>query len=234
MKKVGIIFAMEEELRELLKYLKLEKEYEIFELKFYEGVIDDIEVLLVESGVGKVNAARACQILIDNMKVDYIFNIGVAGGVSSSLSVLDIVIGEELVQHDFDITAFNHEKGYIPKVGTFIKSDDYLVRIAKECSLESDFKVLSGVIASGDIFCTEKSMSEKINSKFNALCCEMEGASIAQVCILDHIPFLVLRSISDTPNGENQITYEEFLEKSSKNIAVFMKKILERIGKEEF
>ena len=234
MKKIGIIFAMEEELKELLKFLEIEKEYEIFNLKFYEGKIYNNEVILVESGVGKVNAARTCQILIDNMKVDYIFNIGVAGGVSPLLNVLDIVIGESLVQHDFDITAFNHEKGYIPSVGVNIKSDEYLLRIASSCIKDNDYKVLTGVIASGDIFCTEKSMSQKINSKFNALCVEMEGASIAQVCLLDNIPFLVLRSISDTPNGNNQITYEEFLEKSSKNIANFMINILEKLSREKF
>lgn len=229
MKKIGIIFAMEEELRELLKYLEIEKEYEIFNLKFYEGKISSNEVILVESGVGKVNAARTCQILIDNMKVDYIFNVGVAGGISNELNVLDIVIGESLVQHDFDITAFNHPKGYIPNVGVNINSDEYLIRIAKSCIEDSDYKVLSGIIASGDIFCTEASMSEKINKKFNALCLEMEGASIAQVCSLDNIPFLVLRSISDTPNGNNKLTYEEFLEQSSKNIANYMLKILEKL-----
>ena len=87
MKKIGIIFAMDEELQELLKYLEIKNEYLIFDLKFYEGYIDNIECVLVESGVGKVNAARCCQILIDNMKVDYIFNIGVAGGISNKLNV---------------------------------------------------------------------------------------------------------------------------------------------------
>ena len=96
---VGIIFAMEEELLALKKYMKLNKEYNIFELKFYEGKINGVDVVLVESGIGKVNAARTTQILIDNMKVDYIFNIGVAGGVDNNLDVLDIVIATSLVQH---------------------------------------------------------------------------------------------------------------------------------------
>ena len=226
--KVGIIFAMEEEIKEFLKYLKLEKEYSIFDLRFYEGLIHGIDCVLVESGVGKVNAGRTTQILIDNMKVDFIFNIGVAGGISSELNVLDIVIGTSLVQHDFDITAFNHEKGYIPKVGTFIKSDDYLIYLANLVS--SEFNAKQGVIASGDIFVTDSKMSEKINKKFNALCVEMEGASIAQVCNLDHIPFLILRSISDTPNNKNVLTYEKFLEESSKKIALFMTKILEQLS----
>lgn len=233
MKYVGIIFAMEEELEELLKYLKIEKEYAIFDLKFYEGIINGIYCVLVRSGVGKVNAARATQILIDNIKVDYVFNIGVAGGISKSLKVGDIVIGKKLVQHDFDITAFNHDKGYIPEIGVYIQVDDYLFRLANSV-LKSDGKVnvVSGVISSGDIFCTEVKMCQKINSKFNALCVEMEGASVAQICYLNHIPFLVLRSISDTPNNDNVITYEEFLKYSSKNIAYAMSKILLKLNEE--
>lgn len=230
MKKIGIIFAMKEELDALKKYLVLNNEYEIFNLKFYEGTISDVEVVLVQSGIGKVNAARTTQILIDNIKVDYIFNIGVAGGLDSSLSVGDIVIGEKLIQHDFDITAFGHNKGYIPDVGDFIEADTYLINIANEV-LKSDkeVSVKHGIIASGDIFCSESWMSEKINKKFNALACEMEGASIAQVCYLCHVPFLILRSISDVPNNNNVVTYEEFLEHSTIVIANSMKKILEKL-----
>ncbi len=213
----------------MLKYLKLENEYTIFELKFYEGLIHGIKCILVESGVGKVNASRTTQILIDNMEVDYIFNVGVAGGISKTVKVMDIVIGEELVQHDFDITAFNHEKGYIPNVGTFIKSDDYLVKLAF-ATLKKNQNVHLGVIASGDIFIFQKEMGEKINKKFKALCAEMEGASIAQVCYLNHIPFLIIRSISDTIYGDNVITYEEFLEKSSQTVSKAIFEILEKIS----
>ncbi|MBO5183022.1 MAG: 5'-methylthioadenosine/adenosylhomocysteine nucleosidase [Bacilli bacterium] len=227
MKKIGIIFAMNEELLELKKYLEIIKKYNIFDLIFYEARIGKIYIVLVQSGVGKVNAARCTQILIDNIKVNYIFNIGVAGGVHELLNVGDIVIGEKLVQHDFDITAFNHEKGYIPSIGVYVNSDEYLVRVAQGVASNIDnITTFRGVIASGDIFCTDYMMGKKINNKFNALCVEMEGASIAQVCYLSHIPFLVLRSISDTPNNNNVITYEQFLEDSSKKIAHFMFKIL--------
>lgn len=229
MKRIGIIFAMKEELDSLLKYLKIEKEYNIFDLKFYEGMIHNNYCILTESGVGKVNSARCTQILIDNMDVDMIINIGVAGGISEKLKVCDIVIGEKLVQHDFDITAFNHEKGYIPNVGVYIDSDTYLVNIAKECINNKKYNVVSGIIASGDIFCTESWMSQKINTKFNALCVEMEGASIAQVCYLSNIPFIVIRSISDVPNNNNVLTYEEFLNESSKNVSNFIYEIIKNI-----
>ena len=229
MKRIGIIFAMKEELDSLLKYLKIEKEYNIFDLKFYEGMIHNNYCILTSSGVGKVNSARCTQILIDNMDVDMIINIGVAGGISNKLKVCDIVIGEKLVQHDFDITAFNHEKGYIPNVGVYIDSDTYLVNIAKECINNKKYNVVSGIIASGDIFCTESWMSQKINTKFNALCVEMEGASIAQVCYLSNVPFIVIRSISDVPNNNNVLTYEEFLNESSKNVSNFVYEIIKNI-----
>lgn len=226
MNKIGIIFAMEEELKELLKLVVLKNEYKIFDLSFYECELENNNLILVESGVGKVNAARCTQILIDNMKADYIINIGVAGSVSKKVGVCDIVIGEKLVQHDFDITAFDHEKGYIPNIGkVYVESDPYLIKVAK--TTKTDSKIHEGVIASGDIFCTEEAMSNKIATKFNALCVEMEGASIAQVCYLSHIPFLVIRSISDSPNDtNNKLTYEEFLEISSKTVAKYLKNMI--------
>ena len=226
MNRIGVIFAMSEELDEFLKLVTLKQQYEIFDLVFYECSLGEKEMILVESGVGKVNAARSCQILIDNMEVDAIFNVGVAGGVNPSVQVLDVVIGERLVQHDFDVTAFGRPKGYIPNIGdVYIASDPYLVKMAEEA--KTDFPVHKGVIASGDIFCTEEWMSKKIASKFQALCVEMEGASIAQVCFLSHVPFLVIRSISDSPNSkDNKMTYEEFLQDSSKRVAGYLKEII--------
>ncbi len=230
MNRIGIIFAMEEELNELLKQVKLINEYKIFDLTFYECSLNEKKLIMVQAGIGKVNAARCTQILIDNMDIDCVFNIGVAGSVSKDVKVCDIVIGEKLVQHDFDITAFNHEKGYIPNIGkVYIESDPYLIKIAESTKIDST--VHKGVIASGDIFCTEEKMSNKIATKFNALCVEMEGAGVAQVCYLSHIPFLVIRSISDSPNEDdnNKLTYDEFLNISSNKVANYLKNIINNI-----
>ena len=223
---VGIIFAMKEELDALKEIINITKEYQIFDLIFYEGNLNNKKCIMVESGVGKVNASRVTQVLIDNFKVDYVFNIGVAGGVDSSLKVGDIVIGEKLVQHDFNITAFNHERGYVPKVGMYLYSDTYLVKLAKENIEEAKI----GVIASGDIFCVDEKMTSKINQKFKALCVEMEGAAIGQTCYLWGVPFLVIRSVSDIPNNDNVITYEEFLLMSSKKVALAMKNLLNNLN----
>ena len=226
MKKIGIIFAMKEELDELLKIVNIKNKYEIFDLTFFECISNECELILVESGIGKVNSARCAQILIDNMKVDYVFNIGIAGSVSEKANIGDIVIADKLVQHDFDITGFNHEKGYIPNIGVYIPCDEYLVRLASEINIVNKH---IGTIASGDIFITEERMSKKIREKFNALAVEMEGASIAQVCYLSHIPFLIIRSISDSPNNNNVIDYESFKISSSKVVANFMKELLNKV-----
>ena len=229
MKKIGIIVAMKEELDALLSKMNLKNSYKIFDLTFYESELNNINCILVQCGIGKVNAARSAQILIDNMKVDYIINVGVAGGLTSDLNACDIVIGEKLVQHDFDLTAFDYEKGFIPNAGKYFNSDEYLVKLAIDNS--EGLNVHKGIIASGDIFVTDEKMTDKINNKFNALCTEMEGASIAQVCQLSHIPFLVIRSISDSPKNanNNKMEYDKFVEISSENVANYVIRILKHI-----
>ena len=222
MKIYGIIAAMQEEMQEIKKIMTEIKEKKVYELTFFDGKINNKNVILVESGVGKVNAARTTQVLIDNFMVEAVINVGSAGCANSELEIGDIVIGKTLVQHDFDITAFGHPKGFISNVGENIESDSDLIRKMEQTISklqDKEFKIKVGTIASGDIFCIEKTMKDKIRTKFNADAIEMEGSAIAQVCKLDNIPFIVIRSISDNPNGNNNITFEQFLEKASKRCA---------------
>lgn len=230
MNKYGIIAAMNEEMREIEKIMTEREIKKIYELNFVKGKINNIEVVLVEAGIGKVNAARTTQILIDNFQVDNIINVGSAASANDELEIGDIVIGNKIVQHDFDITAFGHPKGYIGNVGEFLESDKQLIEKMQQTILklqDKEFKIKIGTIATGDIFCTELKMKEKIRSKFNADAIEMEGAAIAQVCKLDNISFLVIRSISDKPNGNNNITFDQFLEKASKRCAFIIKNFLQ-------
>lgn len=232
MDTIGIIFAMNEELTALKKYFTIDKITKIYDLTFYEVNFIETRLVLVESGVGKVNAGRTTQILIDNYKPSAIYNIGVAGGVDKSLKVGDVVISTSLVQHDFNITAFDHKKGYIPNVGDVIPVDRILVMNSIEALEKKRLPYKLGCIASGDIFCTDAKMASKINEKFNALCVEMEGAAIGQVCFLCQVPCLVLRSISDCPDNNNRITYDEFLPAACENIAKIMYTILTYRAKE--
>jgi len=224
--KIGIIFAMEEELNEFMDLVTISGQHQVYDLTIYDCTLNDKKLALATSGVGKVNAARTTQILIDKENVNTIINVGVAGSLSKDVNITDIVLGEKLVQHDFDITAFGHAKGYVPNIGVYVKSDEKLLSIAEKVKT-NDIVIHKGVIASGDIFCTDKTQSEKINRDFEALCVEMEGASVAQTSFQSNIPFLVIRSISDSIDGSNnKMTHEEFLEKSSKIVADFLKELL--------
>lgn len=225
MKRYGIIAAMQEEMQAIKEIMTEREEIHIHELIFIKGKIEKSNVVLVEAGVGKVNASRVTQILIDRFDIIGVINVGSAASANSELKIGDIVVGDKLVQHDFDITAFGHPKGYISNIGQYVESDIELLNKMKQAieKLEnSEFKIKIGTIASGDIFCTEIKMKDKIRSKFNADAIEMEGAAIAQVCELDEVPFIVIRSISDTPNGNNEITFDEFLEVAAKRCARIM------------
>lgn len=230
MNRVGIIVAMQEELEEILNIMKNVEEKEILGLNFKIGQIEKNKVVVVKCGVGKVNAARVAQILIDKLDVNYMINVGAAGALNPFLNIGDIVIGKKLVQHDFDITAFDHDKGYITGVGEYIYSDEKLVqKFEKIINSLSDntYKTVTGVIATGDIFCTDIEMKNKIYTRFDADCVEMEGAAIAQVCYLDKIPFIVIRSISDSPNGKNEVDFDKFVELASRRCANLLKEFFQ-------
>lgn len=229
MNKVGIIVAMQEELEEILNVMKEIDEKEIFGISFFNGKIENTKVIVVKSGIGKVNAARTTQILIDSFNVKSVINVGSAGALNPFLNIGDIVIAEKLIQHDFDITAFDHDKGYITGVGDYIYSNCDLVKNIQESANKiknNEYKISTGIIASGDIFCTDIAMKNKIYQKFDAECVEMEGAAIAQVCYLDKVPFVVLRSISDTPNGKNSVDFDKYVELASKRCADILKEFL--------
>ncbi len=231
MSKFGIIVAMQEELEEILKIMQEIEEKEIYEIKFISGKIENTKVVVAKSGVGKVNAARTTQILIDTFKIENVINVGAAGALNPSLNIGDIIIAEKLIQHDFDITAFDHNKGYITGVGDYINCNEELMKKFKDiCNKikSEEYKISTGIIASGDIFCTDVNMKNKIYSKFNADCVEMEGAAIAQVCYLDKIPFIVIRSISDSPNGNNAIVFDEFVKLASKRCAIMLKEFFKK------
>ena len=229
MDKYGIIAAMKEEMQEIKKIMQEIEEIKIKELIFFKGKINNNNVILVEAGIGKVNAARVTQLMIDKFKIEKIINVGSAGSANNELEIGDIVIGKRLVQHDFDITAFGHPKGFITNIGQYVESDSELISKMEQTISklsQNEFKIKIGTIASGDIFCTEPKMKEKIRTKFNADAIEMEGAAIAQVCKLNEIPFIVIRSISDNPDGKNEITFDQFLEKASKRCAEIINKFL--------
>lgn len=220
---------MEEECEAIESIMTNIERKDIYDLSFIVGKIKERECVLVKSGVGKVNAARTTQVMIDHFKIEYIINLGSAGAINDQLDIGDILIGKHVVQHDFDITAFGHSKGYITGVGNNVECDkDLIVKfedVIKNIS-ERNYKIKLGIVATGDIFCTDVAMKDKIRAKFNADVVDMECAAIAQVTYLNRIPFIVVRSISDTPNGKNASTFDENLKLASKRCADILKELV--------
>ena len=227
---IGIIVATDEELIEMKNIMDSYEEKDIYELTVVKGKINSKKVIVVKCGVGKVNAARTTQILIDNFKISKIINIGAAGGINPELKIQDIVIGEKIVQYDFDTTsAGDYEKGEIQGIGKFIRSDYELINICKkvlEKRVDNSIKVVIGTIATADIFCSDPEIAKEVREEFGAECVEIEGAAIAQVCFLDKIPFLVIRGISDTPNGNNEMDYYTYCHIAAKHAAEFLQDLL--------
>lgn len=220
---------MEEECEAIESIMTNIERKDIYDLSFIVGKIKERECVLVKSGVGKVNAARTTQVMIDHFKIEYIINLGAAGAINDQLDIGDILIGKHVVQHDFDITAFGHSKGYITGVGNNVECDkDLIVKfedIIKNIS-ERNYKIKLGIVATGDIFCTDVAMKDKIRAKFDADVVDMECAAIAQVTYLNSLPFIVVRSISDTPNGKNASTFDENLKLASKRCADILRELL--------
>lgn len=229
MKTVGIVVAMDEEREEIVNLMKDVELEQVYNLRFLKGTIEGKKCIVIKCGVGKVNAARATQVMLDHFKIDYIINLGVAGALNSMLDVGDVVIAKKVIQHDFDITAFGHSKGYITGVGAFIESNHNLLEefssVLEEMP-ERNYKIKMGIVATGDIFCTESWMKDKIRAKFNADVVDMECAAIAQVCYLSEKPFIAIRSISDSPNGNNVSVYDNNLKFASKRCANILKEFL--------
>ncbi|MGB7605822.1 MAG: 5'-methylthioadenosine/adenosylhomocysteine nucleosidase [Lutisporaceae bacterium] len=221
---IGIIGAMKEEKDAILSLMQRVELIEHYGVKFYLGTINNQSCILSKSGVGKVNAARNTQIMIDKFNPACIINIGSAGALEPSLEIGDIVISDNCIQHDADITAFGHPKGYIAGL-RYIEADAGLIERCKkaiELSLDNKYKIYIGTVASGDQFISSLEKKQELHKDFNAWCVEMEGAAIAQVCHLCNVPFVVIRSISDKATKGNTIEFREFLKLSADRCAHFV------------
>lgn len=232
-KTVGIIGAMDCEVNKLKSKLKDLKEIKHGELTINTGKLHNHNVIVVKSGVGKVNAALCTQYIVDKFSPDYIINTGIAGGVATGLQVGDIVVGKELVQYDFDVSAIGYAKGYMctginPDKPTVFYSDKTLINEFEKAA-KGSLNVHTGVIASGDTFVSDKNKKREIKETFNAAAVEMEGCAIAQTATVNKVPFVIVRAISDladdTAAQDHEFVETEMAELSSSAI----EKLLEAI-----
>ncbi len=234
---IGVIGAMKEEIEPLLnKFNNIEKinyaNNDYYKIELNNG--ENIKLIIItRSKIGKVFAAMTSTILIEKFKCNKIIFSGVAGGINLKLNIGDIIIGDKICQHDFDISAFGHNFGYIPEnnkaeKNIFFKSSSELNKLALELGRENGFKIHLGIIATGDQFISSKEKKEWIRNEFFADSIEMEGGAVAQVCSNYGIPFLIIRTISDTLEG-NEIDFNKFLIETGKIMSNFIYLLINRL-----
>lgn len=211
---IGIIGAMEVEIKNLKEAMTDVQADMHAGMEFCTGKLEGRDVVLVRSGVGKVNAACCSQILADLYKVDCIINTGIAGSLNAAIDIGDIVVSVDAVQHDMDATVWGYRPGEIPQSGGAceFKADERLRRILAETCREvnPDIKVFEGRIASGDQFISDNGRKEELAGVFQADCAEMEGAAIAQAAWVNGIPFAIIRAISDKADNSAVMQYDVF------------------------
>ena len=230
--KIGIIGAMEEEVTLLKEAANIKKTTTIADMEFCEGNIGNKEVIIVQCGMGKVNAGICAQTLINTFNCKKIINVGVAGSLDNRIDIGDIVVSVDAVQHDFTVEAIGFKKGEIPYTGLFaFPADEELRKLTVEAVAKANLgiKVFEGRVCSGDQFIETSDQKEKILSDFGGLCCEMEGGAIAQVCYLNHVPYVIIRAISDKSDGTESMEYETFKVKAAANSAKIVQTIIENM-----
>ena len=212
--KIGIIGAMEIEVTKLQAMLEDCTVELISGQKYYSGRLCGSDVVVAKCGEGKVNAAICAQTMILKYAPDMIINTGVAGGVGSTVCVMDLVIAKNVVQHDMDMTFLGHKPGYVAGIDTvYVDCDgDLHNRLVDAAEKLDRVKIHVGTIASGDKFVHKDVDRAYIIHNFNALCVEMEGASIGHVCKMNNTPFCVVRAISDAADSESNISFNDFME----------------------
>lgn len=219
--KIGIIGAMTQEVTVLREALVNEQAWEQAGAKFYAGTIDHQEVIVVESGIGKVAASITASLLIQKYAVDVLINTGSAGGIGAGLSVGDIVLSTKVAYHDVDVTGFGYEYGQLPAgMPLYFEADATLVEDFAAAATATNLSSKKGLIVTGDAFIDSEEKIKTILHHFpDALACEMEGAAIAQTAFQFGVPFVVIRAMSDTADHQATQSFDEFIDEVGKQSA---------------
>lgn len=226
---LGIVGAMDEEVSKLKELMDDVSLMTKASMAFHKGKLFGKNVVVVRSGIGKVNAAICTQILVDEYGIDAVINTGIAGSLNASINIGDIVLSTDALYHDVNATGFGYEPGVIPRMDKSIfVADEALRRLAKECCIRvnPDISVFEGRVVSGDQFVSDFAQKEYIIKQFAGFCTEMEGAAIAQTAYLNHIPFLIIRAISDKADDSATEDYPTFEKKAILHSVNLMKEII--------
>lgn len=231
--KIGIIGAMEVEVDYLKGRLEQATSQVIAGMEFVEGAFEGVPAVVVFCSVGKVNAGICVQILVDRFNVTSVINTGVAGSLDAVINIGDLVVSTDAVHHDMDVCNLGYKPGQVPGFETiFFPADDYLRMVVRQAAAEAapDISVFDGRVASGDQFVRTNEEKQRIINTFAARCCEMEGAAIAHACFLNHIPFVIVRAISDKADGSDSELYPVFEEKAARHCAAIVECAVQKLG----
>ena len=216
--RTAIIAAMEEEVIYLKQHISNYDMYEFQGYKYHIGEINDVPVVLAQSGIGKVNAALSTTILLEHFKVSKIINTGTAGAIKDEFKIGDIIIGDNCVFHDVDATCFGYKYGQVPQMPESFASDPAMIKVFSQIMTELSFDHLTGTIGTGDKFMTSidecRSLLEKLP---DIVAVDMEATAITQVCYQYQVPFVVVRSISDIVGQDNDIAFTKYVGIAAKN-----------------
>jgi len=229
---LGIIGAMDEEIAKLVDDMDDIELTDIASMQFYKGKLKKRDVVVVRSGIGKVNGAICTQILCDIFKVDGVINTGIAGSLNADIDIGDIVLATDAIQHDMDATGFGYAPGIIPRMETSVfKADEKMRKAAHSiCNkVNPDIHVFEGRVVSGDQFISDREKKEFILENFHGYCTEMEGAAIAQAAYLNNIPFLIIRAISDKADNSATMDYPAFEAQAIENTVRLLKELVNNI-----
>lgn len=226
----GLIGAMDEEIKLLLECMENTQTMVKAGIKFYSGTAFGKTVVLCKSGVGKVNAAVTTQILLDTFGVSRVLFTGVAGALDPGLDIGDIVISSQCIQHDMDATALGYPRGVIPyqKISIF-PADEALVQLAEQACQSLKQHFVTGVVLSGDQFIASPELVASLRQELNGACAEMEGAAVAQVCFMNGIPFVIIRSMSDKADGSAHVNYRDFTVEASEHSHAILEHMLKAL-----
>ena len=227
--KTGVIGAMADEVAALKNAMTIRSVTTVADMEFCEGTLDGKNVVVVQCGMGKVNAGICAHTLINTFGVNRIINTGVAGSLDSGIDIGDLVVSTDAVQHDFDVSPIGFVRGEIPYTGLYSFPADETLRanaVSAARRTAPEVRVHEGRVCSGDQFIASREQKETILSSFGGLCCEMEGGAIAQACYLNHTPFVIIRAVSDKADDSEEVSYQEFEQAAAARCAAIVRSMI--------
>ncbi|GAB3486514.1 5'-methylthioadenosine/S-adenosylhomocysteine nucleosidase [Marinomonas epiphytica] len=230
MSVIGLIGAMDEEVAVIKGWMQDVTEEVVAGCLFYRGLFEGKEIVLLQSGIGKVNAAISTALLLSKYQPEYVINIGSAGGFDPDLEVGDVVISDKVVHHDVDVTAFGYELGQVPNMPASFPADDGLLKSALDAvQAVNRVKAKAGTIGTGDSFMSDPQRVAAVRSAFPAMVAvEMEAAAVAQTCYKFSTPFVVVRSLSDIAGKESPQSFEDYLKVAAENSSLMIQQMLKQ------